>query len=204
MVMMLGGLLVAGPAFADFKAAVSAYNKGNYEQAYRQFKSLASSGDARAHRYLDALRSEGFGSSAAPDDSGGSIWSGTPSRSGGSSGASSLSGNPWSWIQSSAERGSAKRAASGGVVMPDHESVLASLYFLPADATMIGMQYVAKAIRARELELDLRHASRVGAGAVMAIFALFWWFVIVKLTFAIGGFLVRVVRGFTRPLGEEV
>ena len=81
---------------------------------------------------------------------------------------------------------------------------MATLYFLPADATMIGMQYIAKAINARELGFDLRHASRQGSEFVMGIFALFWWFVIVRLVYGIGGFVVRVVRDFRGPADESV
>ena len=49
-------VFMAGPALADHKSAVAAYDRGDYIEARREFQSLAAAGDERAEPYLERVR----------------------------------------------------------------------------------------------------------------------------------------------------
>ncbi len=49
------------PAWADFYAGVAAYNSGDYETAFREFKPLAEQGDAHAQFNLGYMYHKGEG-----------------------------------------------------------------------------------------------------------------------------------------------
>ncbi len=54
-------VLVAAPAWADFKAGVEAYQRGDYATALTEFRPLAQQGVADAQHYLGAMYSKGRG-----------------------------------------------------------------------------------------------------------------------------------------------
>ncbi len=54
-------MLVAAPAWADFKAGVEAYQRGDYAPALTEFRSLAQQGDASAQSNLGLMYSKGRG-----------------------------------------------------------------------------------------------------------------------------------------------
>ncbi len=54
-------VLVAAPAWADFKAGMDAYERGDYETALTEFRPLAQQGDADAQFYLGFMYSKGRG-----------------------------------------------------------------------------------------------------------------------------------------------
>ncbi len=53
--------LAAPPAWADFDAGVAAYDSGDYETAFREFKTLAEQGDAHAQASLGFMYENGRG-----------------------------------------------------------------------------------------------------------------------------------------------
>ncbi len=54
-------MLVAAPAWADFKAGVEAYQRGDYTTALTEFRSLAQQGNAGAQNNLGIMYSKGRG-----------------------------------------------------------------------------------------------------------------------------------------------
>lgn len=56
---LLGGH--GAPAWADFESGLYAYSMGNYDDAAREFATLAKQGDARGEYYLALLYEEGQG-----------------------------------------------------------------------------------------------------------------------------------------------
>ncbi len=54
-------VLVAAPAWADFKAGEEAYQRGDYATALTEFRPLAQQGHAEAQSYLGAMYSKGRG-----------------------------------------------------------------------------------------------------------------------------------------------
>ncbi len=57
---LLVGMAVP-PAWADFDAGVAAYDSGDYETAFREFKPLAEQGDAHAQFNLGYMYHKGEG-----------------------------------------------------------------------------------------------------------------------------------------------
>ena len=55
---ILAFAIVASPARADFESAVAAYERGAYQEAFREFERLADEGDQRVQGYLERIRKE--------------------------------------------------------------------------------------------------------------------------------------------------
>lgn len=204
MLVALLALFSAGSARADYDSAVRAYDNGNYSSAYSQFRSLERQGDLRAKPYLSRLRDKGYGSSGAASgssasSSGKSIWDFSSGKDDRSVQSSSGSSGDWSYGRS----GSSGRAPSSGVVVPFHGSIWTKLAFFPADVTVIGLQYVAKIVNASTLEMELRRVSLDGNTIGMGLFALFWWFVIFKIGYALCGFFIEARRATLSSVDSE-
>ncbi len=60
-VLALVVVLVAAPAWADFKAGVEAYDRGDYATALTEFRPLAQQGNAKAQFNLGLMYSKGQG-----------------------------------------------------------------------------------------------------------------------------------------------
>lgn len=63
--LLIGLVLLAGPAWADFESGKAAYSRGDYETAFRKFEILAKKGHAEAQVALGqmVLRGESVGQS---------------------------------------------------------------------------------------------------------------------------------------------
>jgi len=60
-VLALVVVLVAAPAWADFKAGKEAYLRGDYATALKEWRPLAEQGDALAQSLLGVMYAEGLG-----------------------------------------------------------------------------------------------------------------------------------------------
>ena len=60
-ILLLVGLLLATPAWADFKAGLDAYNRGDYETALAEFRPLEEQGHAKAQLNLGDMYRFGWG-----------------------------------------------------------------------------------------------------------------------------------------------
>ncbi len=65
-------VLVAAPAWADLKAGVEAYHRGDYATALTEFRPLAQQGDADAQFILGVMYSKGQG--VSQDDVQAQMW----------------------------------------------------------------------------------------------------------------------------------
>ncbi len=61
MLLALVVVLVAAPAWADFKAGVEAYARGDYATAFKEWRPLAEQGDADAQYNLGFMYAQGPG-----------------------------------------------------------------------------------------------------------------------------------------------
>ena len=84
---------------------------------------------------------------------------------------------------------SAKSQIEGGkaplLALPSRDSILTKVFFLPADATIVGAQYVAEAFGAYRLFRDLREFALEGHTAVSMLIALLWWVLISKVLWSV-------------------
>ena len=60
-------LSLLGPAAADFDDAVTAYERGNFQEAKSQFESLAAAGDRRAETYIELIDEQLFSQGGASE-----------------------------------------------------------------------------------------------------------------------------------------
>ena len=98
----------------------------------------------------------------------------------------------------SAERTAAseppKFGARSTVAAPIRRSVWSRAFFLPADETLVGSQYVAWELGATDLYRDLRRIARNDNKFGLGLFAVLWWLLIGKTLLSMGGVLMRVFR----------
>ena len=158
-------VFMAGPALADQKSAVAAYDRGDYIEARHEFQSLAAAGDERAEPYLERIR-EKLGDDQQTDetststlmDSISSFFSESETSSDAASGAiitdaessttarsleSASGGKPtdWEpWNPFDQATGPAARPPVSDVVSPQRRSIWSTIFHLPGDATVIGLQ----------------------------------------------------------------
>ncbi len=71
---------------------------------------------------------------------------------------------------------------------PAKRSVLVRIFYFPADATINGAEYFADLLGLDRLAWDLRILSGKHNNFFIGLFALFWWFLIVKAVFQVCGF----------------
>ena len=64
--LMLSGVVVSVPAFADFQAGLDAYQKGDFVGAVKEWRPLADGGDAVAQYNLGLLYLDGHGVPQSP------------------------------------------------------------------------------------------------------------------------------------------
>ena len=67
-----GVLAVRGPAYADFKNAVVAYDRGQFDSALHEFRAMAETGHAGAEFMLGAIYF--YGKGVQPDHTIAAIW----------------------------------------------------------------------------------------------------------------------------------
>jgi hypothetical protein len=187
---------MVGPALADFESAVTAYETGTYQEAQTEFEILAAAGDERAVPYLEKIRKQ-FIDEERTD---GSLTSTISERV-----ASNFDGSDRPNLSSESkgttrDRGSstASRSPEGAsrsdVVNPQRRSVWSAIFHLPADATVIGLQYVAQFLEAENFSRELQSLSRHGDKITLSILAGFWWLVIIKGLVGIGVAISRFMK----------
>jgi hypothetical protein len=187
-------LLGTGPARADFESAVADYEKGAYSEAYSEFSTLARGGDERAQSYLNRIRRKlQAGAKTGGTSSGGSSAQSAPSgNSGWGEGPSagwSVDVTPWNPL---GQRPSPPSGAE--IVVPFHKSVWATIFHLPADATVIGLQYVARFLDADRMYRDLQTISRNGNEITLAVLAAVWWLLMLRVLYSVVQIVVRLIR----------
>jgi hypothetical protein len=198
----------AGPALADFESAVAAYEQGAYQEANEEFQGLAAAGDERAESYLEKIQeklagageTERAGSSslmdtitsffegpdrphlsdAAASDAANTRSAAADRPSPDASGTKLASGTPRSPSNRGSEAGPSAPLPEVGVVIPQHESSWSTFFHLPADATVIGLQYAAQFIGAQTLVRELQLMSRHRDEIALSILAGLWWLAIVR------------------------
>ncbi len=165
--------IVAAPAWADFDSAVAAYERGEYQEAYDEFSALARDGDGRAEPYLNRIqrRLDAASGTARPT----SVWN--------------IGTTPWK----NSEEHSAP-PATVKLEVPYHASVWSTLFHSPADATVIGLQYVAGLLDADRLYHELQVISRNGNALTLGVLAGVWWLLILRAIYGTGQILVGIVR----------
>jgi hypothetical protein len=224
---LAGGLCLsaAGPALADFESAVAAYEQGAYQEANDEFQGLAAAGDERAEPYLEKIQeklagageTERAGSSslmdtitsyfegpdrphlsdAAAGDAANtrSTAADRPSRD--ASGTKPAGEKPRSPSNRGSEAGPSAPLPEVGVVIPQHESSWSTFFHLPADATVIGLQYVAQFADANSLSRELQFMGRHRDEIALSILAGFWWLVIVRGVVGIAVAISRFMKAAT-------
>lgn len=192
-------LLGASPARADFESAVAAYDQGAYSAAYSEFSTLARAGDERAQSYLNRIRRKlQAGAKTGGTSSGGtasgesSVQSAPSGDSGWGEGLSagwSVDVTPWNPLEHRPSPPSGVK-----IVVPFHKSVWVTIFHLPADATVIGLQYVARFLDADRMYRDLQTISRNGNEITLAILAAVWWLLLLRVLYSVVQIVVRLIR----------
>jgi hypothetical protein len=191
-------LLGASPSRADFESAVAAYDQGAYSAAYSEFSTLARAGDERAQSYLNRIRRKlhagaKTGGTSSGTSSGGSSAQSAPSGDAGWGEGPSAGWfakvTPWNPL------GQRPAPPSGTeIVVPFHASVWSTIFHLPADATVIGLQYVARFLDANRMYRDLQIISRNGNEITLAVLAAFWWFLMLRVLYSVVRIVMRLIR----------
>ena len=178
-------LAMAGPALADFESAVAAYEDGAYREAQTEFEVLAAAGDERAQPYVERIReklhggrqsdesmtstvmdsvtsifgesgmsSDGSASGTLVTDAGPSTAVRSPE---GASGGKPANWEPWSPFDQASEP---TPLPVSDVAIPQRRSIWSTIFHLPGDATVTGLQYVAQSLGADNLSSELQSISR--------------------------------------------
>ena len=183
----------AAPARADFESAVAAYEQGEYQKAYDEFSALARDGDARAQSYLGRIdrklhagtKTDNSPTSRPSNQSG----SREPRESGAQPSDWTIDITPWN----PSEEHSAPLTANG-IVVPYHASVRSTLFHVPADATVIGLQYVTRLFDADRLYRNLQVISRNGDKLTLGVLASLWWLLALYGLYRLGQILARIMK----------
>ncbi len=191
-------LLGASPARADFESAVAAYDQGAYSAAYSEFSTLARAGDERAQSYLNRIRRK-LQAGAKTDAKTGGTASGESSAQSAPSGDSGwdegptagwfVDVTPWNPLDQRPSPPSGRE-----IEVPFQNSVWVTIFHLPADATVIGLQYVARFLDADRMYRDLQTISRNGNKITLAILAAVWWLLLLRVFYSVVQIVVRLIR----------
>jgi hypothetical protein len=191
---VLAFAIMASPARADFESAVAAYEQGAYSEAYSEFSTLARAGDERAQSYLNRIRRKlqagaKTGGTASGESSAQSAPSGDSGWGEGLSAGWFVDVTPWNPL------GQRPSPPSGREIeVPFHKSVWVTIFHLPADATVIGLQYVARFLDADRMYRDLQTISRNGNDITLAILAAVWWLLLLRVLYSVVQIVVRLIR----------
>ncbi len=221
-------LAMASPALADFESAVAAYEDGAYREAQAEFEALAAAGEGRATPYLvkisrkllDEKQTDGSLTTTISE----TVTSilGGPDRPSDDSESKSDTRDTGSFFTGlSIERASSDKPADwepwspfgeeteptplpvSNVAIPQRRSIWSISFHLPADATVVGLQYAAQVLDAdnlsRELQIIGRHSDRIA----LSILAGFWWLVIIRGVVGIGVGLSRFMKAATTITGQR-
>jgi hypothetical protein len=152
---------------------VAAFERGEYQEAYDEFSALARDGDARTQPYLNRIQRKLDAASGTAQPT--SVWN--------------IGITSWK----NSDEHSAPPATVKTVV-PYHASVWSTLFHSPADATVIGLQYVAVLLDADWLYRELQVISRNGDMLILSVLAGVWWLLILRAIYGIGQILAGIVR----------
>jgi hypothetical protein len=214
---LAGGLCLAmtGPALASFETAVTAYEQGAYVDAQREFQILADAGDDRAKPYLERIRRKLQRETPAEESIATTLESAVtnlfdaperpriepPTVGPAAEPDRSATGRPAGHVEPGG--GSGQAPSHSEVVVPRHGSIWSSVYHLPGDATVIGLQYVARFLSADNLGRELQIMSRHSDEIAISVLAGFWWLVIVRGAVGTALALWRVMKAATAPRKEQ-
>ena len=221
----------AAPALADFEAAVAAYNRGDYREAQSEFEALAAAGDTRADAYLDRISdrlrdgsqasgsvtstlmetvssvfddsNESSSQSASAADSGVSRTSASAEPGKGGTGGKPADRKPGMLLDRSPSSASTPPSSQSDVVVPPRKSIWSTIFHLPGDATVIGLQYVAHYLSADNLYRELQILSRASDKIALSILAVGWWLVIIKVLVGFGMAVSRIVKVAATPKEQQ-
>ena len=194
-------LCLAAPALADFESAVAAYENGSYEEAQSKFESLASAGDERAEPYLERIRGKLNGDTlvvgaGAAVSSSGLSESAEPGKA--APDRTTSERGFWSASDRASEYASPPPVDSH-VVTPQRGSIWSTIFHLPGDATVVGLQYVAHFLSADNLYRELQILSRSSDRIALSILAVGWWLVIIKVVIRIAATISRFMKVAANP-----
>ncbi len=226
-VLILAGALclaMVGPALADFESAVADYERGAYQEAQTEFETLAAAGDVRAKPYLERIRgklhegrqtdesitstlmdsissffsesetsSDASQSGGTPRDTGWFTTERSPERA---SNDKPVDWEPWSPFDQSVDRAPPASPVSD-VVTPQRGSIWSTIFHLPGDATVIGLQYAAQFLDADNLSRELQYIGRHSDKIALSILAGLWWLAIIRGVVGIGVGLSRFMKAAT-------
>ena len=188
------------------ESAIATYQSGALEEAYREFEELAKSGDEEARGYLDQMREERviqFEQRPQPPVLGDPQphTEQSPSQA-----AHEQSAEPderssdWRFGDLLKQR---VEPAETEIAIPYHPSVWSRIFHLPADATMIGLQYVDLWLDADKQYADVRYVIGHGNAIILGIMATIWWFMILRVLYSIGAILSALIRAAITPLEDK-
>ena len=207
---------------------MAAYDDGAYREAQAEFEALAAAGEGRATPYLvkisrkliDEKQTEGsltstisetvtsfFSESGTSSDgsaSGTLVTDAGPSTAArspeGASGGKSANWEPWSPFSQVTEPAP---PPVSDVVSPQRRSIWSAIFHLPGDATVIGLQYVARLLDADNLSRELQFIGRHSDKIALSILAGFWWLVIIRGVVGIAVGLSRFMKAATTITGQK-
>ena len=189
--LLLAGLvfaIVAAPAWANFEAVVAAYERGADHESYDEYGALERGGDVPAQSHLDRVHRKLYADSASGSSN--QPGSSEPRESGAQPESDrTLDITLWNSLD-----GQPASSATDEILVPYRVSVWSTLFHLPADATVIGMQYVSKLLDADRLGRYLEEINRKGGKFGLATLAVLWWLLIFRSIYGLGRTLARIVR----------
>ncbi len=92
-----------------------------------------------------------------------------------------------------------KIRTQGIAIVPDRRDVWSKVFYLPADGTIVGSQYIAWNLGADDMLRDMREIARDSNDFTLGLLTIFWWALIGKTLLSIG----RVILGPSRNSGTR-
>jgi uncharacterized membrane protein YphA (DoxX/SURF4 family) len=78
--------------------------------------------------------------------------------------------------------------------MPERRSIWSTVFHLPGDATVIGLQYVAQFLDADTLSRELHRLGGQGDKIALSVLAGLWWLIIVRILVGLGLAIGRMTK----------
>lgn len=142
----------------------------------------------------------------SPNVTAGTDSSPTNRRSESAAGGKSADWEPWSPFDQGAEAtqsAAPEPEPESGIIVPQRDSVWSTLYHLPGDATVVGLQYAAQFLSADNLSRELQSMSRHRDEISLSILAGFWWLVIIRGLVGIAVTINRFAKAATTITKEK-
>ena len=192
-------MATAGPALAEFESGVADYERGAYREALTAFEAAAEAGDERALPYLEWTRQRldgesGPAMSAPLVTDAGPVSGDRASRSDSGQGRA---GADLSELFGGSANSALNAPRHSDVVTPRRESAWSTVFHLPGDATVVGLQHVAHFFDAHDFSQELRVISRSSDRITLSVLAGLWWLAIVRIGVGIGIAIGRLTKAAT-------